>query len=83
MVRHYGIYARNKRALCRIAVKFWQIEKLLKEKNTHGYKSNIKKDKKTIYFRVEERCDLKNRGKVVLKTFSRKGRPPGGRLFIA
>ncbi len=37
MVRHYGIYARNKRALCRVAVKLWQLEKLMKEKKIHGW----------------------------------------------
>jgi len=49
MVRHYGIYARNKRALCRIAVKFWQLEKLLKEKKTHGYKGKVTNNKKINY----------------------------------
>lgn len=49
MVRHYGIYARNKRALCRIAVKFWQLEKLLKEKKTHGYEGKVTNNKKINY----------------------------------
>jgi hypothetical protein len=49
MVRHYGIYARNKRALCRIAVKFWQLEKLMKEKKIHGWEGKPAADKKIRY----------------------------------
>lgn len=36
MVRHYGIYARNKRALCRVAVKLWQLEKLMNEREENS-----------------------------------------------
>jgi len=49
MVRHYGIYARNKRALCRIAVKFWQLEKLLKEKKISGFNGKRPTNKKMNY----------------------------------
>jgi len=49
MVRHYGIYARNKRAACRIAVKFWQLEKLLKEKKINGVNGRFIKSKKISY----------------------------------
>lgn len=49
MVRHYGIYARNKRSACRIAIKFWQIEKLLKNKKINGFKGKFKKSKKINY----------------------------------
>ena len=49
MVRHYGIYARNKRTLCRIAVKLWQLEKLMKEKKIHGWEGKPSTDKKINY----------------------------------
>lgn len=49
MVRHYGIYARNKRVECRIAIKFWQLEKLMKEKKVHGFKGKAPVDKKINY----------------------------------
>jgi hypothetical protein len=49
MVRHYGIYARNKRTASRIAVKLWQVEKTLREKNINGYKGKISTNKKLTY----------------------------------
>jgi transposase-like protein len=49
MVRHYGIYARNKRFECRLAVKFWQIEKLLQEKKIHGFEGKSPTYKKINY----------------------------------
>ena len=49
MVRHYGIYARNKRTLCRIAVKLWQLEKLMKEKKIHGWEGKPVTNKKIRY----------------------------------
>jgi hypothetical protein len=51
MVRHYGIYSRNKRKESRIAVKLWQVAEMLKRKKINGFRGKEKKQSRKLTYR--------------------------------
>lgn len=51
MVRHYGIYARNIKKECGIAIKLWQVAETLKRKKIHGYIEKRKKAAQKLTYR--------------------------------